>query len=91
VASHRLEADFEFRESERKFMGFPFVLPEGVTLEDLWAFLTADKVALGWNDYSKVWFASNGCHCRAGNSPEEALYYLSIAGFETIVKKKQIA
>jgi hypothetical protein len=72
-------------------MGFPFTLPAGITMEDPWRFLAADKVSLDWSDYLKVWIASNGRHERFRNAPEEALYYLSIAGFEQIVPKKQIA
>ena len=72
-------------------MGFPFELPEGITIESLWAFLAADKVSLGWNAHVKIWFASNDRHCRSGNSPEEALYKLMIAGFENIIQKKRDA
>ena len=53
--------------------------------------MAADKVSMGWNSYLKIWIASNDRHSRLGNSPEEALYMLMIAGFEAIVPKKQIA
>jgi hypothetical protein len=66
-------------------MGVPFVLPEGVTLETLWEWLKENQATLYWSPRLKVWVAADGFDaktwCEAyGNSPEEALYFLTRRG-----------
>ncbi len=73
-------------------MGFPFELPAGVTVEDLWAWMVACHASLGYNEALKMWFAADDIgHVRGGNSAEEAVYMCMIAGLENIYPKSKTA
>ena len=62
-------------------MGFPFVVPEGVTPQQMWEWLSENRVSVWWSAWIKIWIAKDGLdspeqthHQAYGNSPEQALY-----------------
>lgn len=76
-------------------MGFPFELPAGITLADLWTWLTKRRASLYYHEALRVWIASDDHTARMGNSPEQALYMLAFGrgefgkSTETFLKKQR--
>ena len=78
-------------------MGIPFVIPEGVTLQQMWDWLEDTRSSL-WFDFVRlfVWIAQDGFgrpvppphHEAVGNSPAEALYMLMVQYMVVPMPKK---
>ena len=75
-------------------MGIPFVIPEGVTLQQMWDWLEDTRSSLWFDVRLFVWIAQDGFgrpyphHEAVGNSPAEALYMLMVQYMVVPMPKK---